>query len=306
MKYLAGFVLTAAPVVLEAALIGDVRALANQGEFGEAQRLLDQAAATAGRTPEWLEAYSWMARGALNQKLYDEALRYAAETRRMCLEEMKKRPLDQEPHLPIAFGASIEVHSQALAAQGARSLAVQFLTEELRRYRATSIRTRLQKNLNLLTLEGQAAPALTAREWFGPAPPTLAAYRGKPVVLFFWAHWCGDCKQQAPVLAQIRNEFRARGLVVVAATRYYGYTARGEEAAPAAERQHIENVWAEHYSVLDGVPVAIDDETFMNYGSSTTPTLVLVDAAGKVRMYHPGRMSYEELRRKIREMLPAT
>ena len=39
----------------------------------------------------------------------------------------------------------------------------------------------------------------------------------------------------------------------------------------------------------------VSEETFKNYGVSTTPTLVLIARGGLVRLYHPGQMSYEEL-----------
>jgi len=282
---------------LQAAIIPDVRALANKAEFDAAEKLIEQHKKERGQTPEWLEAYSWLARGALNNKQYDKAADYAAKTREMSLAELKNRPLDQEPRLPIAFGASQEVHAQALAAKGQRSEAVTFLSGELKTYRNTSIRTRLQKNLNLLTLEGQSAPPIASKKW---------AYGGKPTLVFLWAHWCGDCKQQAPILAKLRDEFSPKGLVIVAPTRLYGYVARGEDAAPDVERQYISKIVGEHYAMLKQMPVIIDEETFVQYGSSTTPTLVLVDAKGKVRMYHPGRMTYDELSAKLREVLPAT
>jgi thioredoxin-related protein len=42
---------------------------------------------------------------------------------------------------------------------------------------------------------------------------------------------------------------------------------------------------------------------FRRYGASTTPTLVLIDRTGRVAMYHPGRMTYDELRAKIDEVV---
>jgi thiol-disulfide isomerase/thioredoxin len=288
---------------LSAALIPDVRALANKGDFASAEKLLNDFAASSGKTPEWLEAHSWLARGALNNKMYDKAESYAAKTREMALAELRKRPMDAEPRLPIAFGASQEVHAQALAATGARSEAVSFLHDEIAKYHDTSIRTRLHKNLNLLTLEGKPAPPITASEWLNAKPKPIDEYRGKTLLMFFWAHWCGDCKQQAPILAKLRQEFGQRGLEIVAPTRYYGYAARGEDATPAQEKAHTTKVLAEHYAMLPGLPVAIDNETFMQYGSSTTPTLVLVDAKGVVRLYHPGKMTYEDLAARVKALL---
>ena len=288
-----------------AQLVPEVRGLANQGNFAAAEKLLNDAA-KSGKGPEWLEAYSWLARGALNNKQYDKAEQYAAKTREMCLAELSKRKLDAEPRLPIALGASQEVHAQSLAAQGRRSEGVGFLTAELKAYRDTSIRTRIQKNLNLLTLEGAPAPPLASKEWLNAQPKALSAYRGKTVLLFFWAHWCGDCKAQAPILAKLQGELESKGLVIIAPTRYYGYAARGEDATPEVEKKHAEKILAESYSSLARMPVPIDNETFMNYGSSTTPTLVLVDRKGIVRMYRPGKMTYEELSAKLRDVMTAS
>ncbi len=43
----------------------------------------------------------------------------------------------------------------------------------------------------------------------------LAAYRGRPVVLNFWASWCEPCKQEAPLLESVWRRYRDRGLVVI-------------------------------------------------------------------------------------------
>ena len=47
----------------------------------------------------------------------------------------------------------------------------------------------------------------------------------------------------------------------------------------------------------------VSEENFKNYGASTTPTLVLIDRQGLVRMYHPGQMPYEELAPRIEAVL---
>ncbi len=124
----------------------------------------------------------------------------------------------------------------------------------------------------------------------------LSALRGKPVLLFFWAHWCPDCKQEEHLLAQIRQEYAPRGLVIIAPTQRYGYVARGEEAGPAEELKYIDEVRKKFYADLLSVPAPVSEENFKNYGASTTPTLVILDRRGIVRVYHPGVMTLDELR----------
>ena len=153
---------------------------------------------------------------------------------------LKQRPLDAEPHLPQALGAAIEVQSQVLAARGQRTQAAALLQAALRTYGATSIRERLQKNLNLLSFDGKAAPALHAEQFLGSKPPTLAQLKGSPVLLFFWAHWCVDCKGEAPIITQLRSEYASKGLTVIGPTRLYGYTAQVQNAKPDDELTYID------------------------------------------------------------------
>jgi hypothetical protein len=129
--------------------------------FHAAERTQVLRARTAS-PPEYVEAYSWMARAALSARDYDQAADYAKQTKALALEQLKQRPLDAEPHLPIGLGAAIEVQSQVLAARGQRTKAVAVLQTALHTYGNTSIRARLQKNLNLLSFEGRPAPRSTA------------------------------------------------------------------------------------------------------------------------------------------------
>jgi thiol-disulfide isomerase/thioredoxin len=287
----------------KAGIVEDVRTALAQNNFTAADSDLSSYRGKNGVTPEYIEAYSWMGRSALEAHQYDQASAYAKQTKALAVEQLKQRPLDAEPRLPIALGAAIEVESQLLAARGQRTQAIAVLQAALRTYGSTSIRARLQKNLNLLSFEGRPAPALRAEQFLGSKPPVLAQLKGSPVLLFFWAHWCGDCKAEAPVITQLRTEFAPRGLTVLGPTRLYGYTAQVEHAAPSDELAYIDAVRHRFYSRLLDMPVPISKSNFDAYGASTTPTLVLVDRAGKVAMYHPGALPYDQLKAELEKVV---
>jgi thiol-disulfide isomerase/thioredoxin len=284
-------------------LVDNVRILIANHDLAAADRAVQAYRKQSGATTEYAAALSWLARGALDTRQLDRADAYAVETRKLSDQLLGIRKLDADPWLPTAVGAAIEVHAQVLAARGERAGAVEFLRQQLALFGATSLPERIQKDLNLLSLEGKPAPPLNEADWLGPKPVPLAALRGHPVLLFFWAHWCSDCKAEVAILAEIRKVFAPKGLVLVAPTRYYGYAAQGAEAAPPVEKKYIETVRRQYYSALADVPAPLADANFLQYGASTTPTLVLVDAAGVVRFYHPGAVSAPELAARIQAVL---
>ena len=286
-----------------AGIIEDVRGALGQNSFPTAEAELKAYQARNGVTPEYIEAYSWMARAAFSARDYDQAAAYAKQTSALAAEQLKTRALDAEPHLPLALGAAIEVQSQVLATRGQRTQAIAVLQSALRTYGNTSIRARLQKNLNLLSFEGRVGPALRGEQFLGSKPPSLTQLKGSPVLLFFWAHWCGDCKAEAPIITQLRSEFAPKGLTVLGPTRLYGYTAQVEHASASDELAYIDAVRHRFYAGLLDMPVPISTYNFDAYGASTTPTLVLLDRTGKVAMYHPGALPYDQLRAEIRKVV---
>jgi thiol-disulfide isomerase/thioredoxin len=294
------FLILLSTSVAQAGIVDNVRIALMQNNFSAAEAQLNSHRSQRGVDAEYLEAYSWLGRAALAAGQYDQAAAFAKETKALALEQLKQRPLDAEPHLPIALGAALEVQSQALAAREQRTQAIALLQAALRTYGNTSIHDRLQKNLNLLSFQGKLAPALKQDQFLGTDLPSL---KGLPVLLFFWAHWCADCKAEAPIITQLRSEFAAKGLKVVGPTRFYGYTAQIEHASPADELRYIDAVRHRFYSGLLDMPVPINTHNFEVYGASTTPTLVLLDRAGKVAMYHPGALPYDQLRAEIEKVV---
>jgi|SRR5208282_1981424 len=301
----AGILLCVSPLFAQADLIGEVRGQLAQNSFSAAESEMRTYRAQHGVTPEYLEALSWMARGAASTNQWDRAVAYATETRRLSEQQLTaaKHKLDAEPHLPAALGAAYEVLAQGMAEKGQHAQAVGLLRSALARYGNTSIRARLQKNLNLLALVGQPAPPLQVTQYLGPKPPALASLKGSPVLLFFWAHWCIDCKAEIPVIARLRQEFATEGLVVIGPTQLYGYAAQGADAAPDEERAYIESVRQRYYASLQDMPVPLSKQNFNAYGASTTPTLVVLNRAGQVAMYHPGAMPYGELRSAVEKVV---
>jgi len=152
-------------------------------------------------------------------------------------------------------------------------------------------------------LEGQPALALDGRLHLGPRVPSLDEAKGKVVLLFFWAHWCADCKADSATVAGILTRYRSQGLTIVAPTRRYGFVAGGRPAAPDREFRHLVEVRDSDYAFLRAAPVPISEANYERYGVDAVPTYVLIDKQGVIRLYHPGRMAENELEAAIRPLL---
>ena len=281
-----------------------VRKAAWAKDVAKAEQLVGEyRAARPEMTPLLLEAISWVGRGASFAKDWDKAERYAREALDGSVALLARRKLDAEPQLPLALGAGIEVLAAAQDARGDRGGAVIFLREQHARYRGTSVQARIQKNVLLLTLEGKPAPLIASQQWVGEKPQTPAELKDQVVLAFFWAHWCGDCKRQMPDLLRLQEAYASRGLTIVGPTQLYGYTVRGQDATPEQEMAYLRGDYQKAHPTPAWMRVPVSSENFLNFGVSTTPTLMLVDRKGIVRLYHPGTLTYEELAAKIEPLL---
>lgn len=310
---LAALVISLAAVFAQTTIVRDVRVAvgctswpcAPKADFTDGEAILEKYRAANGDTSQALEALSWLGRAALAAKRFDRAYAYASDAYDLAAPRAKARGLAGDISLENALGAAIEVQAHVRAEQGRRTDAVYFLRRELDAYRNGPLHMRIQKNINLLSLEGQPAPRLAAGAELGRPTPAFAQMKGKVVVLFFWAHWCGECKRQAPILSALLDQYRSAGLTVIAPTQRYGYTANRAPAAPDAELAYIRQVRDEFYPFLRAEAVPVNEENHKRYGVSTTPTLVVLDRQGVVRLYHPGMMTAGELEAAITPLLTA-
>jgi thiol-disulfide isomerase/thioredoxin len=283
-------------------IVNHVRDAIGENDLKKAEKLVLDDINNNGLTPIAIEAFSWLGRGAVAAKNYDDAMTYAARTYEIVEEQLKYRKLDDEARLPIALGAAIEVQALALEGQGKRSEGLMLLRREIERYQGTSIITRLYKNVNLLSLEGQPALPWTSTEWLGPRPPALDALKGKPTIIFLWAHWCNDCKKQGPILEQLIAKYKDTGLTLIAPTQRFGYVDKKKPAGPEEELKWIETVRDQNYPWLKSIPVPVSSNVYEAYGVSTTPTLVFLDRDGKVAAYNPGQLTAEQLEPLIQKI----
>lgn len=287
---------TAATPATPPSPVSSIRNKISAGDLLSAESILEVYRLKYSEDSAWLSGLGWLSRGALMLGEPEKARRYAAAVRNRCREQIKNgADLTRDHSLEIALGAAIEVEAQLMERSRGKRHAVAFLENELKGIPAPpSLRSRLHKRIAMMSLDGTAAPELEIEDTIGEARPTLSSLRGKPVVLFLWAEWCGDCRSQATALAKARARFASKNVQVIAVTRYYD-----EPEKRLIEKARVDSVWRADYSELAGVPVVFSSASMERYGGSSTPTFVFVDTSGVVKSYTPTRLAYTELESRI-------
>jgi cytochrome c biogenesis protein CcmG/thiol:disulfide interchange protein DsbE len=102
----------------------------------------------------------------------------------------------------------------------------------------------------------------------------ISSLKGHPVVLDFWATWCGPCAVQAPILDRIARRHQKKGLIVL------GINA---EDPPEAIRAYTARKGLSYPMVLD-----VTKEAFSRYGVSMLPSVVVIDKEGRIAAYFTG------------------
>lgn len=129
-------------------------------------------------------------------------------------------------------------------------------------------------------LTGQPAPSFSVTDLTGKAY-SLASLKGTPVLLDFWATWCGPCRESLPGVHDIYEKYKGQGLVVL------GVDA-GEDRATV--EQFLKTNPFEYPVILGGESHVLDDYHVMGY-----PTFVLINADGKVAAEETGYGGQESL-----------
>ncbi len=144
------------------------------------------------------------------------------------------------------------------------------------------------------------------RPWSGGAPPPLALqdvdgrlhrledYRGKVVLINFWATWCEPCREEMPSMNRLRASLAGQPFEVLAVNL-------GESEARI--RRFVEQVPLEFTVLLDR-----DSSTAKAWRARVLPMSFLVGADGRIRYSVVGEIDWTQgrVRSAIQEMLPRT
>jgi peroxiredoxin len=139
------------------------------------------------------------------------------------------------------------------------------------------------------TSRQEIAPAFELKDIKGRTI-RLKDYRGKVVLLNFWATWCIPCRAEMPDLVKLQNEYQSKDLQVVAVT-YPDYT--------RAAVRHIARRLKLNYPILLGTR-----ELAGRYGvGEVMPTTIVIDRQGKIRARILGILEPDEFEQSVKPLL---
>lgn len=134
---------------------------------------------------------------------------------------------------------------------------------------------------------GKLAPEIVAPRLDGSGDFRLSAERGHPVLVDFWATWCGPCKESLPILDQVHQALSPSGVTVVALET--SGDMRGAEIFAQRLGLHL--------------PIAMDaDNAAARFQVTSIPHLVLIDASGQVRRVFHGVHTAAEITQAVRAL----
>jgi peroxiredoxin len=133
------------------------------------------------------------------------------------------------------------------------------------------------------------APAWTLPDVNGKSVSSTQ-FKGKVVVLDFWATWCGPCRSEIPGYVELQKKYGPAGLAIVGVSL--------DRAGP----QVVENFIKEekiNYQIVMG-----DDKTADAFGGvDAIPTTFIIDREGTVRYSKQGAMAHEEFEAILKPFL---
>jgi cytochrome c biogenesis protein CcmG, thiol:disulfide interchange protein DsbE len=137
---------------------------------------------------------------------------------------------------------------------------------------------------------GSTAPAFTLSRLSGPGAIDLASLRGKPVVINFWASWCGPCKSEAPLLEREWQHYGKQGVAFLGVDFH----------DVAGDARRFVSV---HGLTFPMVQDGSGDVTSGRYGISQVPETYVVGRTGKIVVHIAGPITSPSFAGELRRAL---
>ncbi|MDX2040168.1 MAG: TlpA disulfide reductase family protein [Acidobacteriota bacterium] len=148
------------------------------------------------------------------------------------------------------------------------------------------------KPRNIATAQTTAAPDFRLKDVAGK-DLTLSDYKGKVVVVNFWATWCGPCKMETPWLVELREQYHQKGFEII------GVSVDSLDEYDPADVSAFIKEYKVRYPIVMATKEVVDD-----FGPVTgLPTTLLIDRQGKVQYRHRGLISFDDLKEKVVKLL---
>lgn len=137
-------------------------------------------------------------------------------------------------------------------------------------------------------VQGAFAPDFSLLDLSGKRVEIKEVYEQKALtILNFWATWCGPCRREIPEFNRFYQEYKERGLEIVAVNI-------GE--SPAQVREFAQDEGMEFPILLD-----TKTEVAADYYVNAIPTTFLIDQKGLIHLVHKGTLDYNRLVRVVQE-----
>jgi cytochrome c biogenesis protein CcmG/thiol:disulfide interchange protein DsbE len=148
-------------------------------------------------------------------------------------------------------------------------------------------------------LQGKPAPAFALEDLSGKKVP-LSSYKGKALLINFWATWCAPCKIETPWLVDLRNQYAAQGFEVLGVSM--DDLDLSDPAKLTSEKKEIARFVQQ---MKMPYPVLIDGDSISKpYGGlDDLPTSFYVDRNGTVVAAQMGLTSKDEIEANIKKSL---
>lgn len=151
----------------------------------------------------------------------------------------------------------------------------------------TSVRESASQNIKVGIQKGQQAPDFTLNDLQGN-PVKLSDYKGKTVLINFWATWCPPCRVEMPHMQRFYEDYNQQDVVIL-----------GVNLTPTEEKTNNVMSFVKDYGLT--FPILLDSEgtVMQTYQVVAYPTTYLLDSSGVIREKYQGAINYDTMKEAV-------